>query len=89
MELEISLTTSPETVEGKCNLNFFRLNWAVVTSTARTAGVKDILRRWRTEMSCYSPLKKLELALEEIKRFLRALGKEMAAERRQREVDLR
>lgn len=40
-------------------------------------------------MGYYTPLKKLELALEEIERFLRALGKEMAAERRRRVVDLR
>lgn len=87
--LELSLGSNVAGEQSKRNMSFFRLNWAVVTSAARTAGVKDILGKWCKGMEEYSPLKKLELALEEVKRFLWALGKEMAAERRGREVELR
>lgn len=85
--LELAMNSAPPSW-ARNSYEFFQVNWSVVSSAAGSAGVKDILRKW-SSLQGAGPLKRLELALEEIKRFLRALGKELAAERRRREFTLR
>lgn len=46
-------------------LCFFRVNMDVARSAPGSAGVKDILLNWQSREEPKSPLKRLELALEE------------------------
>lgn len=60
----------------------------VTLSVTGFAGVKDILNRWKERDTPASPLKRLEMALEECRAFLRELGRELARQRRARETKL-
>lgn len=70
-------------------LHFFRVSMDVALSAAGSVGVRDILQKWQGLVEPATPLRRLELALEECRAFLQELGKELICQRRVRETQLR
>lgn len=70
-------------------MRFFRVNMDVARSETGSAGVRNILARWKEKDVEDGALKKLEGALVGCRSFLRQPGKDWAAQRRVKEKELR